>query len=160
MAEHVSLCAKMRLPPRLWGINTTVYKVAAFTIGAFFAGLAGVLYAHAFFIISPQSFGFLRSVETLIIVVLGGMGSLTGSVLAAVLLTFLSMVLAPWPYQRMIIYSLALILMMVFRPSGLMGSKEFDLPSLVLPKKEGGGLAVLLETAQACHDLWRSACRI
>ncbi len=139
-SAHGRACIAVRedeIAASAMGINTTVYKVAAFTIGAFFAGLAGVLYAHAFFIISPQSFGFLRSVETLIIVVLGGMGSLTGSVLAAVLLTFLSMVLAPWPYQRMIIYSLALILMMVFRPSGLMGSKEFDLPSLVLPKKEG-----------------------
>ncbi|MGI6081594.1 MAG: branched-chain amino acid ABC transporter permease [Limnochordia bacterium] len=138
-SAHGRACIAVRedeIAATAMGINTTAYKVTAFTIGAFFAGLAGVLYAHAFFIISPQSFGFLRSVEVLIIVVLGGMGSLTGSVLAAVLLTFLSMILAPWPYQRMIIYSLALILMMVFRPSGLMGSKELDLPSLLMPKKE------------------------
>jgi branched-chain amino acid transport system permease protein len=99
-SAHGRACIAVRedeIAASAMGINTTTYKVAAFTIGAFFAGLAGVLYAHAFFIISPQSFGFLRSVEVLIIVVLGGMGSLTGSVLAAILLTFLSMALAPWP---------------------------------------------------------------
>jgi branched-chain amino acid transport system permease protein len=139
-SAHGRACIAVRedeIAASAMGINTTTYKVAAFTIGAFFAGLAGVLYAHAFFIISPQSFGFLRSVEVLIIVVLGGMGSLTGSVLAAILLTFLSMVLAPWPYQRMIVYSLSLILMMVFRPTGLMGTRELELPSWLVPRKEG-----------------------
>lgn len=139
-SAHGRACIAVRedeIAASTMGINTTKYKVAAFTIGASLAGLAGVLYAHAFFIISPQSFGFLRSVEILVIVVLGGMGSLSGSVLAAVLLTFLSMALARWPYQRMIIYSLSLILMMVFRPTGLMGSKELELPSWLMPKKEG-----------------------
>jgi branched-chain amino acid transport system permease protein len=139
-SAHGRACIAVRedeIAASAMGINTTTYKVAAFTIGAFFAGLAGVLYAHAFFIISPQSFGFLRSVEVLIIVVLGGMGSLTGSVLAAILLTFLSMALAPWPYQRMIVYSLSLILMMVFRPTGLMGTRELELPSWLVPRKEG-----------------------
>lgn len=138
-SAHGRACIAVRedeIAASAMGINITLYKVTAFTVGAFFAGLAGVLYAHAFFIISPQSFGFLRSVEVLIIVVLGGLGSLTGSVLAAVLLTFLNMVLAPWPYQRMIIYSLALILMMIFRPGGLMGTRELELPWPAQKKEE------------------------
>jgi branched-chain amino acid transport system permease protein len=139
-SAHGRACIAIRedeIAATAMGINTTLYKVAAFTLGAFFAGLAGVLYAHAFFIISPQSFGFLRSVEVLIIVVLGGLGSLTGSVLAAIGLTFLNMILAPWPYQRMIIYSVALILTMIFRPGGLMGTRELALPEWPVPKKEG-----------------------
>ncbi len=122
------------------GINTTYYKVAAFTIGAFFAGLAGVLYAHFFYVILPNSFGFLRSVEVLIIVVLGGLGSISGSVLAAVLLTGMNMMLADWPYPRGIIYSLALIGIMVFRPGGLMANRELALPFKrpALKTTEGG----------------------
>ena len=68
------------------GINTTYYKVVAFAIGAFFAGIAGGLYAHNFYIIQPSNFGFLKSFDILIFVVLGGLGSLSGSVLAAILL--------------------------------------------------------------------------
>jgi branched-chain amino acid transport system permease protein len=139
-SAHGRACIAIRedeIAASAMGINTTLYKVAAFTIGAFFAGLAGVLYAHAFYIISPQSFGFLKSVEVLIIVVLGGLGSMSGSVLAAIGLTFLNMILAPWPYQRMIIYSLALILVMIYRPGGLMGTREIQLPAWPLQKKGG-----------------------
>lgn len=106
------------------GINTTYYKVAAFVIGAFFAGVAGSLYAHNFYIIQPSNFGFLKSFDILIFVVLGGLGSLSGSVLAAILLTIVTTFLQDYPETRMIIYSLVLILMMIFRPQGLMGTRE------------------------------------
>ena len=106
------------------GINTTYYKVVAFAIGAFFAGIAGGLYAHNFYIIQPSNFGFLKSFDILIFVVLGGLGSLSGSVLAAILLTIVTTFLQDYPETRMIIYSLVLIIMMIYRPQGLMGTKE------------------------------------
>lgn len=119
------------------GINTTYYKVVAFVIGAFFAGIAGSLYAHNFYIIQPSNFGFLKSFDILIFVVLGGLGSLSGSVLAAILLTIVTTFLQDYPETRMIIYSLVLILMMIFRPQGLMGTKEIT--SLFTHKKTKGG---------------------
>lgn len=119
------------------GINTTYYKVAAFVIGAFFAGIAGSLYAHNFYIIQPSNFGFLKSFDILIFVVLGGLGSLSGSVLAAILLTIVTTFLQDYPETRMIIYSLVLILMMIFRPQGLMGTKEIT--SLFTHNKTKGG---------------------
>ncbi|MGG0413169.1 branched-chain amino acid ABC transporter permease [Peribacillus simplex] len=119
------------------GINTTYYKVAAFVIGAFFAGIAGSLYAHNFYIIQPSNFGFLKSFDILIFVVLGGLGSLSGSVLAAILLTIVTTFLQDYPETRMIIYSLVLILMMIFRPQGLMGTREIT--TLFTHKKTKGG---------------------
>lgn len=88
------------------GINTTYYKVAAFVIGAFFAGIAGGLWAHNFYIIQPSNFGFLKSFDILIFVVLGGLGSLSGAVLAAILLTIVSTFLQDYPETRMLFYSL------------------------------------------------------
>ncbi|MGN1385998.1 MAG: branched-chain amino acid ABC transporter permease [Bacillus sp. (in: firmicutes)] len=116
------------------GINTTYYKVIAFAIGAFFAGIAGGLYAHNFYIIQPVNFGFLKSFDILIFVVLGGLGSLSGSVLAAILLTIVTTFLQDYPETRMIIYSLVLIIMMIYRPQGLMGTKEFT----TFFKRKGG----------------------
>ena len=109
------------------GVNTTKAKVLAFTVGAVFAGIAGALYASNFYFIKPDLFGFLKSIDILVIVVLGGLGSLSGSVIAAFLLAILSTVLQPFPELRMIIYSLALVVIMVFRPQGLMGNKELSL---------------------------------
>ena len=118
------------------GINTTYYKVVAFTIGSLFAGLAGAIYAHNFFIIQPTTFNFLKSFDILIYVVLGGLGSLSGSVIAAIFLTVVSAFLANFPETRMIIYSLVLILVMLYRPTGLMGTKEIT--SLFKFGKKGG----------------------
>ncbi|MFB5932491.1 branched-chain amino acid ABC transporter permease [Peribacillus frigoritolerans] len=116
------------------GINTTYYKVVAFAIGAFFAGIAGGLYAHNFYIIQPSNFGFLKSFDILILVVLGGLGSLSGAVLAAILLTVVTTFLQDYPETRMIIYSLVLIVMMLYRPQGLMGTKEIT----SMFKRKGG----------------------
>ncbi|MDI2589036.1 branched-chain amino acid ABC transporter permease [Psychrobacillus sp. NEAU-3TGS] len=106
------------------GINTTYYKVIAFAIGSFFAGVAGALFSHNFYIIQPSQFGFLKSFDILIFVVLGGLGSLSGAVLSAILLTIVSTYLQGYPETRMIIYSLVLIIVMLYRPKGLMGTME------------------------------------
>lgn len=106
------------------GINTTKYKVMAFTIGAIFAGIGGGLFAHCFYIINPSSFTFMASFNFLIMVVLGGLGSITGSIAGAFVVTFLSAALASWPEFRMIIYAIILILLMFYRPQGLFGYKE------------------------------------
>lgn len=106
------------------GVNTTKYKVMAFTIGAIFAGIGGGLFAHCFYIINPSSFTFMASFNYLIMVVLGGLGSITGSIAGAFVVTFVSAALASWPEFRMIIYAIVLILLMFYRPQGLFGYKE------------------------------------
>ncbi len=115
------------------GVNTTKAKVRAFVIGAFFAGVAGGLFGHYLTYLNPQTFDFNRSFEIIIMVVLGGMGSLTGSVMAAIFLTVLREALRPLQELtqvdlRMIIYSLSLIVLMLTRPNGFLGSREiYDL---------------------------------
>jgi branched-chain amino acid transport system permease protein len=110
----------------LMGINTTKYKVLAFVIGAMFAGLAGALYAHFFYIIKPETFNFLKSFDILVMVVLGGLGSTTGAVIAAIAITVLTAALQSFPAIRMILYALILIIVMIYRPQGLMGTKELS----------------------------------
>lgn len=112
------------------GINTTVEKVKAFVISSFFAGVAGSLFAHTTNSLNPASFQFVKSVDVVIMVVLGGMGSLTGSVMGAVLVTILPEALRPLQEYtgvdlRMVIYSLTLILLMILRPEGLLGVREW-----------------------------------
>ncbi len=114
----------------LMGINTTRYKVLAFVIGAMFAGLAGALYAHYFYIIKPETFNFLKSFDILVMVVLGGLGSTTGAIIAAVSITALTAALQSFPAIRMILYALILLIVMIYRPQGLMGNKEFGRQTL------------------------------
>ena len=109
------------------GINTFKYKMMAFIIGAFFAGLAGSLYAHYMGYIQPSTFNFVKSIDYLTYVVFGGMGSLSGSIIATGVLTFLPELLRGFAEYRMIIYPLALIVLMIFRPEGLLGNKELSL---------------------------------
>lgn len=126
-SRHGRACIAIRedeIAADAMGINTTYYKVVAFAIGSFFAGVAGAIYSHNFYIIQPTTFGFLKSFDILIFVVLGGLGSLSGSVLAAVFLTLVTTYLQGFPETRMIIYSLVLIIVMLYRPTGLMGTKE------------------------------------
>lgn len=126
-SRHGRACIAVRedeIAADAMGVNTTYYKVVAFTIGAFFAGVAGAMYAHNFYYLEPKTFSFLKSFDILIFVVLGGLGSLSGSVIAAIFLTIVSSYLSNFPETRMIIYSLVLILVMLYRPSGLMGTKE------------------------------------
>jgi len=109
------------------GINTTYYKVLAFGIGAFFAGIGGALYSGYFYFIKPDAFGFMKSIDILVIVVFGGMGSITGSVVGAIALTIISLLLQGFPELRMVIYSLILFIIMVYRPQGIMGNYKLKL---------------------------------
>lgn len=139
-STHGRACIAVRdneIAAETMGINTTYYKVLAFSIGAFFAGISGALYAHYYFLIQPTTFTFNRSFDILVMVVFGGLGSLTGSVLAAIAVTALNALLIDFGGLRMIIYALLLIVIMVFRPQGLLGTKEFTFRSL-FREKEGG----------------------
>src|SRR5256714_3164579 len=106
------------------GIDTTGYKVRAFVISAFFAGIAGALSGAFEGNLAPQSFTFVRSFEVVAMVVLGGMGSITGSTIAAAVLTLLPEYLRAVANLRMVIYSIALIALMLLRPRGLLGTRE------------------------------------
>jgi branched-chain amino acid transport system permease protein len=123
------------------GINTTQMKVRAFVISSFFAGIAGSIFAHATHYLNPSTFSFAKSVDVIIMVVLGGMGSLTGSAVAAIIVTILpEWVLRPLQEYtridfRMVIYSLTLIIFMVMRPKGIFGTMEIT--SLFSRRKHG-----------------------
>jgi branched-chain amino acid transport system permease protein len=129
-SSHGRACISIRedeIAAEAMGINTTKYKVTAFIIGAFCAGIAGALYSSYFYFIKPDLFGFLKSIDVLVIVVLGGLGSVSGSIIAAVLLALISTYLQSFPELRMVIYSMLLVIIMIFRPQGLMGSKEISM---------------------------------
>ncbi len=116
------------------GIDTTKYKVVAFVTGAFFAGIAGGLYAHFVSYINPAQFSFIKSIEIVVMVIVGGMGSTVGVILAAIILTILPEALRGIAEYRMVIYSLLLIVIMISRPQGLFG-KGFNLGKLFAFKK-------------------------
>lgn len=110
------------------GLNTTYYKVFTFTISAMFAGIAGAMFAfRGLGTISQNDFSFLKSTDYVLMVVLGGMGSLTGSVIAAIVLSVLPELLRAAEQYRMLVYSVVLILAMLFKPTGLFGAYEFSL---------------------------------
>ncbi|KYZ75738.1 ABC transporter [Anaerosporomusa subterranea] len=139
-SSHGRACISVReneIAAEAMGVDTTKYKVLAFTIGASFAGVAGALFSHYFYIAHPASFTFMRSFDILTMVVLGGLGSLTGSIAGAILLTFISAALASYPEWRMVIYSLLLIILMLYRPQGIFGSKELSLK--LFSRFTGGG---------------------
>jgi len=111
------------------GINTTQYKVRAFVISSFFAGVAGAIFAHFLCYLNPNSFNFMKSIDVVVMVVLGGMGSISGSVVAAIIITLLPEALRPLQEItkldfRMVIYSLTLIVLMLTKPQGLFGKLE------------------------------------
>jgi len=111
------------------GVNTTQMKVRAFVLSSFFAGIAGTLFSYTTNYISPSTFTFLLSVNAVIMVVLGGMGSMTGSIAGAIFITAMPELLRSLQQVtgvdlRMVIYSLLLILVMILRPKGLFGENE------------------------------------
>jgi branched-chain amino acid transport system permease protein len=111
------------------GVDTTGYKVRAFVISSFFAGLAGALFIQLIGQITPETFSFVKSTEIVVMVVLGGLGSTSGAVIAAIILTFLPEALRPLKDYtgldlRMVIYSALLVVLMLVRPSGLLGKSE------------------------------------
>lgn len=113
------------------GVDVTKYKVLAFVFGAITASIGGSLQATFLGIVTPGDYTFQRSIDVLIIVVFGGIGSFTGSFVAAILLGLLNVFLQDYGQLRMVIYAVALVLIMIFRPGGLLGTRELRLGSLV-----------------------------
>ncbi|MCL4424424.1 MAG: branched-chain amino acid ABC transporter permease [Firmicutes bacterium] len=147
-STHGRACISIRedeVAAEAMGIDTTRYKVLAFSIGAAFAGLAGGLFAHQLQLLHPDSYTFLKSVDHLTMVVLGGMGSITGAAVAGIFITVFSEALREVQDLRMIVYSLSLIVIMLVRPQGLMGGRELRLETFrrLLPNRRtaqtGGG---------------------
>ena len=112
------------LAAKTMGIDITGYKVLAFAVGAFFAGIAGAFYAHYSSFIDPHTFSFSESIIILAMVVLGGMGSIWGSILGAVVLTIAPEALRELSDYRMIIFGLIMMVVMLVRPQGIMGRTE------------------------------------
>ncbi len=149
------------------GINTTRYKVLAFVISSALAGMAGVLFAHYTQFLSTNDFVFIRSFEIIIMIVLGGLGSLTGAVLGAIVITFLPELLRElgprlesllgaimgaenipaWAHKilgdlaayRLVIFAALLIIIMLTRPQGILGTREFGLKWLKRARKRPEG---------------------
>ena len=122
------------------GLNTTRYKIVAFVVGAFFAGVAGGLYGHFKLTITPTGFDFTKSIEIVVMVILGGMGNTPGVILAAILLTILPEVLRSVEQYRMVLYALLLIVLMLVRPKGLF---NFDYAAIASRLRRGPGRAPL-----------------
>ncbi len=120
------------------GVDTRKAKLAAFVVSSFFGGVAGALFAHQLQFINPGVFDIVKSTEILVMVYLGGVGSLAGSILGATAFTFLSQALQPLGTWRMVILPLILVLLMIFRPRGIMGMREFPwfVPRREFPAKE------------------------
>lgn len=132
-SSHGRACISIRedeIAAETMGIPTTRYKVIAFVVGAFFAGTAGSLMAHLNRMLIPASFSFMLSIEVLLMVVLGGLGSISGSIGASIFLTFASEALRQFRELRVIIYALLLVAIMLFRPKGLLGNQELSLTLL------------------------------
>ena len=113
------------------GINVTYYKVLTFAISAFFAGIGGGVYAHYMTAMIPTNFNFNYSAELLSEVIIGGTGSLTGSIIGAAFLSSLPELMRDFSTYRMLAYSIVLVLVMLFRPGGIFGRWEFSLNRLL-----------------------------
>lgn len=111
----------------MMGVDIARYKILAFTVGSGLSGLGGVLYAHHITYISPNDFGFMKSIEYLSMLVLGGLGSLTGVVAGSLVLTTAPEVLRFLSEYRMIMYGGVLVLIMIFRPQGIFGKIKAEL---------------------------------
>jgi len=108
------------------GLDPARYKLTAFAIGAFFAGIAGGLYGHFKLTLTPSAFDFSKSFELVVMVILGGMGNTLGVILAAILLTLLPEVFQPVAEYRMLLYSFLVIVLMLARPQGLFVLRRAD----------------------------------
>ena len=116
-------------------VNTRRTKITAFLFGAFWAGVAGGLFAHALRYVNPSTFGITKLAEVLAMVYIGGLNSIYGSIVGATGISLLGEVLRPLELYKWIIIPLLLILVMIFRPTGLIAFKEFSVRKLVQPKK-------------------------
>ena len=118
------------------GISVFKYKMIGFIVASFIAGIGGALYVSRIGFIKPDQASFTKSIDYLIFVVLGGMGSTTGSILASYVLTYLQEVLRFLKDLRLLIYPVVLILVMIFRPQGLLGTKEFSFNQIPMYVKQ------------------------
>lgn len=137
-STHGRACLSIReneLASETMGVNTTRYKIIAFSLSAFFAGIGGGLFAHVLRFIHPDNFSFIKSIDYLIYLYAGGMGSITGSILAATGLTILPEFLRVINFQqwRMVVYPLILVILMIRKPDGIFGNREF---SFLVPKRK------------------------
>ncbi|MGT2929149.1 branched-chain amino acid ABC transporter permease [Streptococcus dentasini] len=137
MGRQIITLREDEIAAEAMGVNVTNRKVLIFAIGAVISAIAGSLYVSYIGTIVPKDFQLMKSIDYLIVAVLGGLGSITGTIIAGVVLGILNMFLQNVSELRMIIYSIALILVMIFRPSGLLGTKEFTLSRFF--KKDKGG---------------------
>jgi branched-chain amino acid transport system permease protein len=115
------------------GVRTREAKILAFVVSSFFGGVAGALFAHQLQFINPSSFDIVKSTEILVMVYLGGIASLAGSIIGAIILTLLSQALQEYGAWRMVILPFILVLLMLFRPRGILGLRELP---WFLPKRE------------------------
>ncbi|MDR1143701.1 MAG: branched-chain amino acid ABC transporter permease [Spirochaetaceae bacterium] len=122
----IMACREDEIAANSCGINIFRYKMLGFVVAAFIAGIGGSLYAMVNGFVKPDIAQFLRSIDFLIYVVLGGMGSMTGSIIAAYVLTYLQEFLRFLRDYRLLIYPLILIFIMLFRPQGLLGMRELS----------------------------------
>ncbi len=113
------------------GVSPFLYKTLAFVLGAALAAIAGALYASTYYVIKPETFGINTSINILIIVVFGGMGSLSGTLLAASFVGITNMILQSYGDMRTLLYALILVLVMIFSPRGLLGSNELSLKRFI-----------------------------
>ncbi|MBG9988708.1 branched-chain amino acid ABC transporter permease [Aerococcaceae bacterium DSM 111176] len=113
------------------GVRVTRYKVGAFVVGAATAAVGGALQATMLGVVTPNDYTFTRSIDILIFVVFGGIGSFTGTFIAAIVLGIINLVLQDYGQLRMVLYAIALILIMIFKPGGLLGTKEFKFGQLI-----------------------------
>ena len=125
------------------GINAYRYKRMSFTFSAIYAGWAGALYGGYLMYIVPSSFNLAKSCELITTTVIGGLGSLTGSLFGAILVTILPEIFRSLSNYRMLFYGIAVVLIIMFKPSGLYGYKEFSLKRFLhgvasLPSKISG----------------------
>lgn len=137
MGRQIITLREDEIAAEAMGVNVTNRKVLIFAIGAVISAIAGSLYVSYIGTIVPKDFQLMKSIDYLIVAVLGGLGSITGTIIAGVVLGILNMFLQNVSELRMIIYSIALILVMIFRPSGLLGTKEFTLSRFFKKNKEG-----------------------
>lgn len=137
-STHGRACLSIReneLASETMGVDTTYYKIIAFSLSAFFAGVGGGLFAHVLRFIHPDNFSFIKSIDYLIYLYAGGMGSITGSILAAVSLTILPEFLRVINFQqwRLVVYPLILIVLMLRKPDGIFGTREMK---FLVPDRE------------------------
>lgn len=113
------------------GVRVTRYKVSAFVVGAATAAIGGALQATMLGVVTPNDYSFNRSIDILIFVVFGGIGSFTGTFISCMVLGVINLILQDYGQLRMVLYAVALLLIMIFKPSGLLGTKEFKFGQLM-----------------------------